>query len=90
MNELGKEEDFPFYCTYIFPLSSSKRKGEAVRMKGDLSPLLEQCSLTFLSGKKIYGVGECKLWRGQDISINKQIAIDMIINHKVFTLRQTP
>lgn len=69
MEELEKE-DFLFCCTYIFPLSSSKRKGEAVRMKGDLSPLLEQGSLNFfLSGKPVYGVGEFKLSRGQDISV---------------------
>jgi len=46
MEELEKE-DFLFCCTYISPLSSSKRKGEAVRMKRDLSPLLEQGSLNF-------------------------------------------
>lgn len=31
-------------------------------MKGDPFLLLERCSLT-LSGKSIYIVGECKLWR---------------------------
>lgn len=48
-------------------------------MKVYLSRLLEQGSLTFLSGKPIYGVGRCKLWRGQDICVNKHIEIDMII-----------